>query len=66
MDITIFDMMGGSVNTLIHSKLEAGDYSVQWNTTIANGQRVLPGIYFCKMIAGDNVFVKRMNVIDMQ
>ena len=58
VDISIFDMLGKKINTLVHGNLLAGSYTTNWKVNDDNSQKVNPGIYVCKMLAADKVFVK--------
>jgi len=50
--IRIYDVQGRVVRTLADSHRAAGYYSEVWDLTNAAGQRVAPGVYFCRMEAG--------------
>jgi len=45
VNITIYDMMGRQVSTLVNSQQSAGYKSVQWNATNNAGQPVSAGLY---------------------
>ena len=62
VDISIYDMIGQKLNTLVHGSLQPGSYKTVWKANDNNSNRVNPGIYFCKMFAGDKAFVKLMIV----
>jgi hypothetical protein len=64
VDIAIYNLLGERLNTLIHQTLSPGDYKTLWSITDMNNHRVMPGIYLCKMVVGDKVFVKRIEVIE--
>ena len=51
--ITIYDMMGRTVKTLINSKLTTGFKSIQWNATNDAGSPVSAGLYLYTIEAGD-------------
>lgn len=55
--VIITDASGNLVAILINTQLQAGDYSVQWNT-----QKSLPGVYYCKLTSGEMQDVKRIVV----
>ncbi|RCK72911.1 MAG: Cell surface protein [Ignavibacteriae bacterium] len=55
VDITIFDVLGRKVNTLVSENLKPGVYSIEWNGLNAHNSPVSSGIYYCKMNAiGEN------------
>ena len=58
--LDIFNISGQKVNTLFAKNLTAGVHSVIWDGRDANGSVVSSGIYFCKLIMGDNQAVQRM------
>jgi uncharacterized repeat protein (TIGR02543 family) len=64
VDIGIYNLLGERLNTLIHGTLASGDYTAHWDITDMNNSKVTPGIYLCKMIAGDKLYVKRIEVIE--
>ena len=52
--VSIFDVTGRLINTLVNNELEAGLYSVAWNGKDQNG-RILPtGVYIMKVVSGKN------------
>lgn len=52
--VSIFDMTGRLINTLVNDKLEVGLYSVEWNGKDQNGRLVPTGIYIIKVVSGKN------------
>ena len=46
VNITIYDMMGRKVSTLVSSRQTAGYKTVQWNATNDAGESVSAGLYF--------------------
>jgi uncharacterized repeat protein (TIGR02543 family) len=64
VDIGIYNLLGERMNTLIHGTLGPGEYTAQWSIADMTNSKVTPGIYLCKMTAGDKVFVKRIEVIE--
>jgi agmatine/peptidylarginine deiminase len=51
--LVIYDMTGKEIKTLVHSFLQKGSYSYQWDGTTDKGERVPLGIYICKLTAND-------------
>jgi len=49
LTITIYDILGRNVQTLLSEKKTAGTYNVQWNGKDISGNMVSSGIYFCKV-----------------
>jgi len=61
--IDILDLYGNIVTTLIDKALDAQGYSVYWDGKNSNNISVLDGIYFCRMIAGNDVKILKMVLI---
>ncbi|MBN2761575.1 MAG: T9SS type A sorting domain-containing protein [Bacteroidales bacterium] len=63
VDISVYNLMGEKVKTLVHQSMASGSYKTIWDASDQRDAKVPPGIYLCKMIAGNNIFVKPMEVI---
>jgi hypothetical protein len=61
--ITIFNIAGQKIVTLIEGRMKAGVHTVSWKGTDDAGRGVPSGIYICRMAAQGNVFQKRMALI---
>ncbi len=53
VSLTVYNVKGEVVNTLVDEAMPVGNHSVVWNGTDANNFVVPSGIYFYKMKAGD-------------
>lgn len=51
--LTVYDMMGRSVATLVAAGQSAGHHSVTWNVS-----RVQAGSYYCRLTSGGNALVR--------
>ena len=60
VNITIYDMMGRIVKTLINDQQTAGYRSTQWNATNDAGSPVSAGIYLYMIQAGEFRQTKKM------
>ena len=60
VNITIYDMVGRKVKTLVNGSQTAGYKSVQWNATNDNGAPVSAGIYLYTIQAGEFRQTKKM------
>jgi hypothetical protein len=60
VSISIYDIAGRRVRTLLDEQRPAGVFSVQWNGEDDRGQRVASGVYFYRMRAGQFVDTKKM------
>ena len=60
VNITIYDMMGRIVKTLVNSSQTAGFKSVQWNATNYRNEPVSAGLYLYTIQAGEFRQTKKM------
>ena len=60
VNITIYDMMGSIVKTLVNSSQTAGFKSVQWNATNNRNESVSAGLYLYTIQAGKFRQTKKM------
>jgi hypothetical protein len=60
VNITIYDMMGRVVKTIVNTQQNAGFKSVQWNATTNIGQSVSAGLYLYTIDAGQFRQSKKM------
>ena len=60
VELTIYNLKGQKVQTLVNEVLPAGNNSVIWNGKDSNDKRVGSGIYFYKLKAGDYEKVRKM------
>ena len=61
--LTIFNIKGQVVRTLVSGFRQAGRYTVQWDSRDDNGLPVPSGIYFYRLKAGDQVLTRKMGFI---
>jgi hypothetical protein len=62
VDISIYDMLGKKLNTLVQGNFQPGSYTTTWKTNEGKANRIKSGVYICKMQAGGRLFVKSMIV----
>ena len=60
VNITIYDMMGRVVKTMVNSQQNAGFKSVRWNATNDKGAPVSAGLYLYTIQAGEFRQTKKM------
>ena len=60
VNITIYDMIGRQVKTLINGSQTAGYKTTQWNATNDKNEPVSAGIYLYEIQAGDFKETKKM------
>ena len=58
--LRIYNMLGQEVKTLVNGEKNAGTYNVQWRGDNNFGVKVSSGTYIYRVIAGQNIFVKKM------
>jgi hypothetical protein len=58
--ISIFDVKGALVKTLVDERRAAGRYTAQWNGDDRRGARAASGVYFYRMQAGSFVETRKM------
>jgi len=61
VDIVVYDAAGRVVRMLLRAReLAPGDHEVAWDGTDAAGKSVASGVYFCRLLAGEETDVRRM------
>ena len=60
VNITIYDMMGRQISTLVSGQQTAGYNIVQWNATNTFGEAVSAGLYLYTIHAGEFTQTKKM------
>ena len=60
VNVTIYDMLGNSINQLVNEVQNSGYKSIQWNANNNQGAPVSAGVYLYKIQAGDFVDTKKM------
>jgi hypothetical protein len=58
--LEIVDIMGRTVRTLASGQFSPGAYRIVWDATDGSGARLSSGVYFYRLVAGENVFLKKM------
>ncbi len=60
VELTIYNLMGQKVRTLVKSEMPAGYHTVRWNGLTDNGSPVSTGMYFYQISAGSFSATKKM------
>ena len=60
VNVTVYDMLGREIRTLVNTTQDAGFKSVIWDATNNYGKPVSTGVYLYKIQAGDFVQTKKM------
>lgn len=53
LSLTVFDVSGRKVTTLIEGQIALGVHEISWNGTDAEGHRCNPGVYFVRLESPD-------------
>ncbi len=61
--LTIYDVMGKIVKTLVDIEQPAGDYTIHWDGKDIDGRPVASGAYLYKLTAGEFMQTKRMMLV---
>jgi len=61
--MTVYNVMGRRVRTLVDEEKNAGQYTVQWHGTDQNDRLVGTGLYFVRIEAGDFVKTRKMMLL---
>jgi hypothetical protein len=61
--LTVYDLLGRQVKTLISEDLEKGLHQVTWDGTDKSGESTASGIYLYRLDTGSNSRVKRMSLL---
>jgi flagellar hook assembly protein FlgD len=62
VEICIYDAQGRLVRVLEDALLPAGAHAVVWNGRDDKGAVVGPGVYFCRMKAGEFTKTRKMSL----
>jgi YVTN family beta-propeller protein len=60
VNLTIYDVAGRKVRTLVNERQRADAYRVTWDGSNDTGQKVASGVYFYKLVAGKFTQTKKM------
>ena len=60
MSLTIYNILGEAITTLINENLRAGSYKIDWNGIDKSGCLMPSGIYFYQLKNEDFSLAKKM------
>jgi hypothetical protein len=63
VDLSVFDVAGRLVTTLVHGPLGPGRHQVEWNGVTGRGVHAASGTYFYTLRQGREVETRRMVLI---
>jgi flagellar hook assembly protein FlgD len=61
--LTIYNVLGEEVMTLLDKFLPAGSYSVEWDGTDDSGNDCASGVYLYKLTSGDQTRSRKMVLV---
>jgi len=59
-ELTIFDLLGRQVTTLVNGPIHAGVHQVEWSGTNGAGKSVAAGVYFYRLSSGTQTETRKM------
>jgi Secretion system C-terminal sorting domain len=63
VELSIFNILGQRVTTLVNQTLSAGRHTVEWNSTDSEGKAVVSGVYFYRIKSGETMITKKMLLV---
>ncbi len=61
--VSIYDILGRKVRSLLNQKKPAGEYLVSWDGKDDSGEEVASGVYLYKLVSGGSHITKKMILI---
>ena len=58
--LTVYDVLGRKVSVLVNEVQKSGYRTVTWNGQDQSGNRVVSGMYFCRLVAGEYTSTRKM------
>ncbi len=62
VNLSIYDVQGRLVSIVFNGSLDSENQQITWNLQNTSGQKVNPGVYFCRYTIGEAVGVKKIIV----
>ncbi len=63
IELSVFNLKGQKVKTLMQGMHAPGSWQVEWNGTDENGETVASGVYIYQLLSGNQRIVKKMNLL---
>ncbi|MCD4818427.1 MAG: T9SS type A sorting domain-containing protein [Candidatus Cloacimonetes bacterium] len=61
VEITIYNIKGQKVKTVLHDKIPAGIHNIAWSGKDSNNRDVATGVYFCKLkVSNSKTIINKM------
>ncbi len=64
IDLSVYDVAGRRVATLLSGTMTAGDHHLAWNGTDSNGRRVAPGVYVYRLDTAEASLSRKMVMLN--
>ena len=61
--LTVYDLLGRKVRTLVDQAYRPGKYSIRWNGLDERGAPVTAGVYFLNLVSGAQQMVRKLTVV---
>ncbi len=58
--LTVYDVLGRQVASLVNAVLPAGEHTITWNGTVTDGQPAASGVYLYRLRAGTYTAARKM------
>jgi hypothetical protein len=62
VNLSIYDVQGRLISMVFNGSLDSENQKITWNLQNSSGQKVNPGVYFCRYTIGEVVGVKKIIV----
>ncbi len=63
VSLTVYNVMGQMIRTLVSGRYHAGNHSIRWNGTDDSGDEVSSGIYFAQLMSNRDTRVVKMMLL---
>lgn len=60
VELTIYNLLGQKITTLVNARQPAGTYQVQWDGRNSAGQQVASGVYIYRLQSGNQAISRKM------
>ena len=64
VELRVFDVAGRAVKTLARGRMEAGVHTLTWNGVNDKGTPLSSGVYFYRLVAGQDRAQRKMVITD--
>lgn len=61
--LSVYDVRGRKVATLVEEELPAGTHDITWQGRGRNGQALASGLYFARLDAGEHTALRRLTLV---